>query len=88
MKFIRTSPVKGTKAKAFYSTEGKNIRERNAKLVTLPFPGTKKYEIGQKDNLSWSAFLKFCMDYNINTFLDNPKNNEFWKYFFKTGGFK
>ena len=88
VKFIRTSPMKGKKAQMFYSKEGKDIIHRNMRLVKLPMEGTDIYKIGQPDNLKYEAFMDFCMEYSINTFLDNPKNKQFWKELFTLGGFK
>ena len=88
VKFIRTSPMKGKKAQMFYSAEGKEIINRNTRLVKLPFDGTSVFRVGTKDNLKYDEFMGFCMEYSINTFLDNPKNKQFWKELFTVGGFK
>jgi len=47
----------------------KFIIERNKKLVTLPYPGTKVYEFDWNETFYVSDFIRICKQYNFNSLL-------------------
>jgi len=59
---------------------GKDIIERNYKLVRLPMDGTKYQKI-IPDTLNYDAFEKMCKKYWFNSFLENLSMD--WENFFR-----
>lgn len=57
-----------------------DIINRNRRLVTLPFPGTKLYKV-KEDVLSYDAFCDLCRRYNFTYFLDNRQQSGWWHSF-------
>jgi len=74
----KTNP--NTKAyKAIESREGKDVINRNKKLVIIPFKGTPNFPI-RKDKLSEKGLKEVCEKYGFNSILEDF---ETWKRTFK-----
>jgi 5'-3' exonuclease len=59
---------------------GREIIERNRKLVTLPLEGTPVIKLSIKNDLSSSAFQDICNRYGFQSFLERERYNQ-WKEF-------
>lgn len=68
--------VSSKKYQDITSGMNKKIRERNAKLVTLPYNGTKSCKI-QDDDLNYQAFLKVCESFDFQSIIKNDA--KYWK---------
>jgi DNA polymerase-1 len=62
--------------------EGKELIERNLKLVTLPYPGTDKIVIKEDNKLSLNGFLNVCNRYGFASFMYKDNLNQWKEYIF------
>jgi len=64
--------------------EGKELIERNKKLVTLPLAGTPEIKPTFKENLSIKVFQDICGQYGFQSFLEREKFKQWKEYVFLT----
>lgn len=65
--------------------QGKDVIERNRKLVTLPYPGTKLFVI-KEDAFNFDDFHFICNKYALDYFL-KPSQLNWWRGFFEGFGY-
>lgn len=83
LNFIKGEMKSTTQAyQAIMSRAGKDVINRNKKLVILPFNGTPKFEI-VPDRLSVNGLIEVCEEYGFKAILSNIDN---WKRILKLRG--